>query len=113
MLQAPEIRENGNSNSTESPSEPRSTRQRRLVDPDSLMFVVTLRRSIFESLPLLERRQRRLHQLGLAAMTLQRADQAVDLSVRLVQRGLCRLGLLQNGLEAVAALVVAVLFLRR
>ena len=58
---------------------------------------------------LLERREGRLHELGLAAVTLQQADQVVDLREGVVQRGLRRFGLLQDGAESSGAFVLAIL----
>ena len=72
-----------------------------------------LNRSHFERLKLLERCEGRLHELGLAAVTLQQTDQVVDLGEGIVQRGLRRLSLLQNGLEAAVTFVLIVLFLWR
>ena len=48
---------------------------------------------------LLERCEGRLHELGLAAVTLQQTDQVVDLGEGVVQGGLRRLGVLQNVAE--------------
>ena len=79
------------------------------MDRDSLAWT-TPDDSRFQHLKLLERCEGRLHELGLAAVTLQQTDQVVDLGEGVVQRGLCRLGLLQDGAECAGTFVLAVLF---
>lgn len=68
--------------------------------------------SHFEILKLLERRERGLHELRLPTMSLKRADQVVNLRKCVVQRGLRRLGLLQNGIEAAAMVVIGIVIRR-
>ena len=70
-------------------------------------------RSHFERLQLLKRCQSGLHELGLLAISLQSGDQTTDLGMSLPQRCLDRFGLLQDGVEAAAIVMVVVVVCRR